>query len=185
MRHWGQTPIFMIRGPNDAGLDALLDARGYRRNDVSLLLTGPVSEIARADTGRLQAFTTDPSLAVCREIWSDGGVGPERQDVIKRVPVPRAAILGRGGDDPCGVALVAIDGQIAMVHALHVLRSHRRRGVARAQVIRAAAWAERHGAQTLALAVVAENAPAIALFARLGLTETARYHYRIAGQADG
>ena len=180
MRSWGQNPIFMIKGDRDRWLDDLLDCRGYRKNDLSLLLTGSVSDLAARDIGPLQAFVADPGLAVCGEIWANGGVGPGRRAVIARVPVPRTAILGRSGDDPCGVALAAMDGPIAMIHALHVLPSHRRAGVARAMMVRAARWAERCGARTLALAVVTENAPARTLFVGAGLHETACYHYRVA-----
>ena len=44
----------------------------------------------------------------------------------------------------------------------------------------AAAWAAAEGAATLALAVTRANAPARALYARLGLAEAAAYHYRVA-----
>ncbi|PJN94439.1 N-acetyltransferase, partial [Amaricoccus sp. HAR-UPW-R2A-40] len=39
------------------------------------------------------------------------------------------------------------------------------------------------GAVTLALAVAEANAPARALYDRLGMAEAARYHYRIAPEA--
>jgi GNAT superfamily N-acetyltransferase len=68
-----------------------------------------------------------------------------------------------------------------MVHALVVAAEHRRQGVAGAMMIRAARWARAQGCRTLALAVVASNAPARALFGGLGLNPVADYHYRVAG----
>jgi ribosomal protein S18 acetylase RimI-like enzyme len=44
----------------------------------------------------------------------------------------------------------------------------------------AARFAAAHGADTLALAVAEANAPARALYRRLGMTEAGGYHYRIA-----
>jgi hypothetical protein len=48
----------------------------------------------------------------------------------------------------------------------------------------AAAWAQRAGAPVFAMAVTERNAPARALYARLGLAEAARYHYRVAPEGE-
>jgi ribosomal protein S18 acetylase RimI-like enzyme len=41
-------------------------------------------------------------------------------------------------------------------------------------------WAVRRGGHACLLQVVATNAPALALYDRLGFTEHHRYHYRLA-----
>ena len=65
-----------------------------------------------------------------------------------------------------------------MVHALEVRSEVRRKGVA-AQLLHAAAtWAQAVGALDLCLVVTVANAPARALYAKLGMTELAGYHYR-------
>lgn len=180
MTAWGQAPLFMLRGGQEDGLDRLLAEHGYAQRDPSLLLVAPVEPLASRELPRLRAILSLPELAICREIWVDGGIGIERQAVITRTPPPATAILGRRGDDPAGVALAAVDGPIAMVHALHVLPSYRGEGVARTILLRAARWAAARGCTTLALAVVAENAPARSLFEGLGFARAAGYHYRAA-----
>ncbi|MEM8957023.1 MAG: GNAT family N-acetyltransferase [Pseudomonadota bacterium] len=180
MADWGQVPLFMLRGDADDALDRILTDLGYRQSDPSLLLTVPVDRLAGRELPPLRAILAAPDLAICREIWADGGVGPARQDVIARAPPPACAILGRLGDMPVGAALVAVDGPIAMVHALHVLPAHRGEGVGRMMLLRAAHWAAARGCSTLALAVVAKNAVARRLFAELGFAQSAGYHYRVA-----
>lgn len=180
MAAWGQRPLFMLRGGVETVLDDLLARRNYRISDPSLLLAAPVGAVASHDLPPLAAFAAPAGLAICREIWSEGGIGAVRQAVISRTPPPVAAILGRHKDDPAGAALVAVDGPVAMIHALHVRPQHRRGGVGRAMVVRAAHWAAARGCETLALAVVADNGPGRALFEGLGMAEVAAYHYRAA-----
>jgi ribosomal protein S18 acetylase RimI-like enzyme len=61
------------------------------------------------------------------------------------------------------------------------LPSRRRRGLATAVVERLLAWGERQGARAAYLQVMGVNAPARALYARLGFTEAYRYWYRVGG----
>lgn len=176
MRKLSQRPIFMIR-PTDKALDAQLAARGYP-------IVDPVTAYAvRAETldNSLEpavAMPVWPPLAIQREIWQQSGIGPDRIAVMERAVVPRVAILGRSGDTPAGVAYVAVDGGIAMLHALEVLPVFRRTGVARNIATRAATWALSRGAQWLTLVVVSANGPATALYRRLKMTPVTSYHYR-------
>ena len=67
----------------------------------------------------------------------------------------------------------------ALEAAVAVLEAERRKG-AGAMLIRGAAnWAEEAGADVLALAVTEANGSARALYEKLGMTVSARYHYRI------
>jgi GNAT superfamily N-acetyltransferase len=74
---------------------------------------------------------------------------------------------------------VSSDGDIAMLHAIEVSPRHRRQGVARAIIARAAAWAAGQGCGWLGLAVTTANEPARALYTALGMAEVGTYHYRI------
>ncbi|HET9070056.1 MAG TPA: GNAT family N-acetyltransferase [Amaricoccus sp.] len=174
MRGWGQRPLFRVT-PGDA-LDAILAARGYGVHDPSLILAAPAAAIA-APPGEAAAFGPGP-LAAMAELWAAGGIGPERLAVMARAPGPRTYILGRIADRPAGAGFVAIAGGIAMLHALEVAPFARRCGLGAAMTAAAAHWAAAEGAATFALAVTEANAPARALYLRLGLSETVRYHYR-------
>lgn len=182
MRAWGQAPIFQIR-PGDDDLDAALEARGYRRRDPSLILAAPTTTLA-ASAPDERAIPCAVALACMEEIWAEGGIGPARLAVMRRAPDPKLWLLGRAGDRPVGAGFVALADGIAMLHALEVLAPARGQGVGAAMTRAAAAWAQRAGAGTFALAVTEANAPARALYARLGLAEAGRYHYRVAPEGD-
>lgn len=172
----GQDPLFMITDGDDA-LDRELSRRGYGIMDPVHLWSAATAALA-AVLPPLSTFAVWPPLAVQRDIWSDGHIGPARLAVMDRVTGPKTALLSRSGDRASGVAFVACHGQDAMLHALHVLPQSRRQGSA-ANMLRAAAnWAQDHGATTLSLAVTEANAAANALYASLNMRIVGHYHYR-------
>lgn len=170
-------PLVMIR-PADAALDAALARAGWRVVDPVLIYAAGVAEL-RADLPPLAAFPHWPPLAIAASIWDEGGIGPQRIAVMERVSGARAVILARDGDRPAGVAFVACHGTDAMLHALEVRPSSRRRGLGTTLLHAAAAWAEGEGADRLSLAVTERNSAARALYARLGMQVVGQYHYRM------
>lgn len=172
----GQDPLFMITS-QDQPLDRELSARGYELLDPVYLWSAATRDLAAA-LPPLATFSIWPPLAIQRDIWSDGHIGPARLAVMERVTGPKTALLSRSGDRASGVAFVASHVENAMLHALHVLPQARRQGSA-ANMLRAAAnWAQDHGATTLFLAVTQANAAANALYASLNMQIVGNYHYR-------
>lgn len=182
MRAWGQAPLFMIR-PGEDGLDAALAARGYAMRDATALLAGPLSALASAPPGDAVVLCDAP-LSCMVAIWAADGIGPGRLAVMARAPEPRVWLLGREENRPAACGFAALHGSVAMLHALAVTTDARRRGLGGLMSRTAAAWAERAGAQTLALAVARDNGPALALYGGLGLTEVGGYHYRAAPESE-
>lgn len=177
----GQPPLFCLRpdeSPTEADADLALAGLGYRIADPVLLFTAPVARIAAEPPARMTTFPIWPPLAITAELWAEGGIGPERLQVMERAPGPKTAILGREADRAAGAAFAALCGDIAMIHALHVAPDQRRRGLGRNLMRAAAAWAAEAGAAQIALAVTEANAPACTLYRALGMTVAARYHYR-------
>ena len=176
-RALGQVPLFMLR-PDQPDLDAALARRGYRIVDPVELRLAPVSALAPPDF--MATFPHWPPLAMARDIWTETGIGPERQAVMDRVAGPKVAILSRSRDRATGVAFVAIDGPVAMIHAVEVLPQFRRQGSAN-NILRAAGqWAQQNGAEWLGLAVTSANDGARQLYASAGLQVVGQYHYRSA-----
>ncbi len=157
-------PLVMVRQGQDA-LDASL--AGYAVVDPSVLYTVPVAGLVGA--GDAEWPPSDRSLS----LWAASGTGPARIAVMERVAGPKAVLTA-----PDGVAFVAADGDIAMIHAVEVAAHARRRGTGRRLLCAAAAWAQAQGADTLALAVTARNAAARALYANAGMVQATTYHYR-------
>lgn len=174
-RGWDQRPLFRV-GDDDTALAGALAARGYRREKPTAILAAGCADLA-GDVPGMAAFAIWPPLAIQRELWAAGSIHPARQAVMDRVRLPRAALLGRISDRAAGVAFVAADGTVAMLHALEVAPQFRRRGVARWLIRKAALWAGEQGATRLALAVARDNAPAIAAYRQAGFHEIAGYAY--------
>ena len=170
-------PLVLIRD-GDAALDAALGARGWRIIDPVVAYAAPVAALT-ADLPGLTAFPHWPPLEIARSLWAEGGIGPARIAVMDRVAGPKAALLGRSGDRPAGVAFVACHGDEAMVHALEVRDAYRRQGLGRSLLHAAANWAAQQGAARLSLVVTRQNAAARALYARLGMQDVGQYHYRL------
>jgi len=178
MRTMGQEPLFQIRPIVDAKLDKALEMRGYAiRDAVHFYHSQPQALIAPTSVPVVNIW---PPLAIVKTIWADAGIGTGRLNVMARARGPKTALLARKGNRPAGAAFVAIDQDVAMIHAIEVPHHARRQG-AGADILRAAAaWALDHDATTLSLAVTRANVAANALYASLGMSSLGGYHYRVA-----
>ncbi len=177
MRALGQDPLFCLRDGQEA-LDALLEARGYRMHDPVALYAIDTAALTQTPIPPVSAFSIWPPLAIIRDLWRDGGIDAARLRVMDRVETAKTAILARHKDQPAGAAFVAVNGEIAMIHAIDVIEAHRRSGVATNIMRKAAFWAQDSGATTLALAVTRSNSGANALYSSLGMSVIGYYHYR-------
>ncbi len=176
MSEIGQKPLFMIRD-GEAALDAQLESLGYGVLDPVIMYTLPIEKLTDVPIPRVTAFNLWEPLAIMREIWAQGGVGPDRLAVMARADV-KTAILSRWNEKPGGVAFAAVHDGVCMVHAVEVLPHQRRQGVAQWMMRRAAFWGQAQGAHHLAVLCVEQNKGANALYQALGFTTAGRYHYR-------
>ena len=181
-RDHGQRPSFVV-WPRQAALDAVLAARGYGIEDAVGLWTLPTADAARPPVAT--AFPVWPPLAIMRDLWDEGGIGPARRAVMARAVRP-TGLLARLEDRPAGVAFVAAHGGsgdgtcegAAMLSAAYVPPAHRRKG-AMGMMLRAAAfWAREAGCGTLGLVATRHNHAANAAYAAHGMTLMGGYHYR-------
>ncbi|AVO39830.1 GNAT family N-acetyltransferase [Pukyongiella litopenaei] len=179
MRGLGQVPLFMLRDGEDA-LDAALAGRGYAVKDPVIAWACPVSMLTGTPVPRVTVFALWEPLAIMRELWAAGGIGPDRLAVMDRVQGPRTGLMGRNRDKPAGAAFVAIHGRTAMLHALEIPPFQRRHGMGRWFLRAAGFWAAENGADLLTVVCTRDNAAANALYAALGMAQVGAYHYRIA-----
>ncbi len=163
-----------------AGLDAALAARGYRRlGDTLVLLVDPAG-VAPAAAAPVEFATRPTPLvmnAICDRYW-DLRTRGLRAELLGRIRKPHVFAVATEGGAPAAGGLCVVDGALAGIFALRAQPPFQRRGHARAVVGHLVAWARRHGAAQAYLQVEEDNAPARALFDRLGGEVAYRYWYR-------
>jgi GNAT superfamily N-acetyltransferase len=168
------------------GLDAALAARGYVREGESLVMLGDPAVVAGAVDGGPVEILHRPRqsalAAMADPLWGDAQ-RRERAALLARIRRPHRYGLVTVGGEPAAGGLVVADGPLAGLFALRTQPPFRRQGLARRLVGALAGWARDQGAERLYLQVEADNAPAIALYARLGFAAAYRYGYRKATES--
>ncbi|WP_420585767.1 GNAT family N-acetyltransferase [Ruegeria sp.] len=177
MQAMGQKRIFCLR-PGDEAFDAQLTTRGYDVLDPVNIYACPVDHLTDLPIPRVTVFPTWEPLAIMREIWTQGGIGPARIAVMERAKGPKTGLLLRRDDHAAGTGFVAIQDGIAMVHALEILPEYRRQGLGNWAMRAAAFWARDNGADTLSVICTKANDGANGLYHALGMEIVGEYHYR-------
>ncbi len=179
----GQKPLFSVLP--DSETDTILAQLGYEAVDETWLYQCPIGALADRDVPPVTAFPIWPPLQLARDIWADGGIGADRIAVMERAACEKTTILGRVNDRAGGVVYGGLHEGCIMVHALEILESQRRHGLARSLMIAAAKWGAAREATHIALLVTKANTAANALYTRLGMAPQQGYHYRIKNQSEG
>jgi GNAT superfamily N-acetyltransferase len=165
-----QQRLFQIR-TGEQDLDTALNARGYDLIDRVVFLMTPLSAFLKTHRDQNE----DVPNTVMKQIWADGGVGPERLNIMARAATPKTY----AHIDDRAVAYAAIHNNICMAHAVEVSKKYRRQGLGKSIMHQVAGWAETQGAKYMAVITVMDNIPARTLYQSLGMSEVGHYHYRI------
>lgn len=168
----------------DPEADPHLASLGFARIDETIVMSKvlpPVSAQMRDDGVSIEMSLTPD--------WANGfadanAVSTRNRAVHDRmlalVPPPVAfARMSREGEALAWGLAVVERGSVGLFDIV-TLAGARRQGAARRLVTALLAWASDRGARNAYLQVVAQNAPAIALYRQLGFAVAYRYHYRIA-----
>lgn len=181
--------IFRIPSIAAPAADRVLERAGFTAEAETCVLHG---EIDGVDTTTATAVTLLPRAD---RVWFQAmsalqGHTPEQAHTYRRIiaaiSVP-AAFAAIRGDEGRLVALAygVIHNGMLCYESVVTDSRQRRCGHARRIVTTLAGWAKAQGATEACLQVVAENAPARALYDGIGLTgEVYRYHYRRAPAQD-
>lgn len=177
----GLPPRAQVPMPGGDRADTAFGRAGWTRDEDVLVLTAPVRDWAEPSTPVELAPSPDdawltgyryrgtPLPPVARDILLNAD-GPVFASIrIDPAPAPLAAVA-RG---------VLVDGRLC-VTAVTVDDAYRRRGLATAVMAGLGSWGQARGGHSCVLQVASSNAPALALYDRLGFSEHHRYHYRTA-----
>jgi len=176
----GLTPTFRLTSfaPIE-GSDRLLDSRGYRSCDASLVMTRSLAGFAEvAET----AFAPNAAAWVNAFGHASGKRGADQEihlEILRRIAAPCAWAVHSAVAPSltCGLG-VLVEDKLGLFD-IATRRDHQRRGLARQLCEGLLAWGARRGAQTAFLQVVASNVPAIRLYEQLGFETAYRYWYRV------
>lgn len=177
----GQRSIFRLTAHSPDGLDAALDARGYRRIDETVVQTAPLAALdLSADEGFEAGTVAADWVAVAGPLQHDAPeTRPTAVAMMEKIAARPCFGLIRRGATPVACGLAVVEGDLVGLFEIEVDRGRRRAGLGRAMTDSLLAWGRAQGATTAYLQVNATNAPAIALYDRLGFRESHRYWYRV------
>ena len=165
-----------------AGVDAVLDARGYRRlPSVSVLLVDAAS-VPPPPPARIELQTRPtPQVmnAICDPYW-EAATRRARAELFARIRRPHVFAALLEGIEPVAGGLCVVDGDLAGIFCLRTAVPARGRGLGSAVLRRLIAWARDHGARQIYLQVEDDNAPAHALHRQLAGERAYSYWYRTA-----
>jgi GNAT superfamily N-acetyltransferase len=187
-RAHGQPAYFRLLSTAAPELEQILDARGYRAEDetCTLYMNFAKHRPPKPD----DAIFTDTHEGRPTREWLEAHRIHSRRTkeeaavlhgVLDHVAVPAFFAEARGeGGEIASVAFCGIHEKLACVQWVVTDPAQRRMGLSHATLAALLTRARSAGATGACLQVVAANAPAIALYERLGFDkELYRYHYRV------
>jgi GNAT superfamily N-acetyltransferase len=177
-------PTFQVTArTRPAGLDMLLDVRGYRIDAPVAIQTAATADVVSA-AGPSDAVVT----RACTNDWFDisahrgrfAQVADAYRGLLERLG-PRARFaVARVDGRPASVGLGVVTEGWMGVFSMLSLPEARRRGAARAVLSALAGTARREGVGDMYLQVERDNVAALALYSAASFRELYGYHYRVA-----
>ena len=178
MQLLNQKNIFQILG-KDLELDNILDRLGYSLVDKTVVYGSKIAKMSSPCVPPMTAFNIWPPLRIMKDIWEIGGTTDSRISVMERCKVRKTAILGRIENKAAGCAFISEYKGIAILQALFVLPSYRRKGLARFLISESVKWVSYAESAYLALMTDKYNKEARGLYDSLGMKIIDKYHYRV------
>ena len=174
---YGQGTIVRVVGIADE-IARDCDRRFYSFHDETCVLLADLPREAPAGDVELTPRASPDWLALRERLGTDG---PVYRAMLAAIGLPASFAAMRVDGAVASLAYGAIHGGLLVVESVATDPALRGRGLARRTVGALLAWARGQGAEASCLQVVAANAPARSLYARLGFTrELYRYCYRYA-----
>lgn len=180
---WGLPTVFkMPPWSREAGLDEVLDAQGYAGQSLTSVQVCPL-EAAGADSAvdvRVTTEADDVWLAAYQRLTGTGNEAmANMRGILRRIfPETDYALRYEGTQAVACGRSVCEDGMVGL-YGIATDPARRRQGYAAQLVDCLLARAARRGAGSAYLQVLADNAPAMKLYGKLGFGEAYRYWYRI------
>lgn len=188
-RERGLPPMIAVPVPLDGGTSSELDEQLVRRSwptrqDPAFFMVADLPLAIPADqaAGRREVLVSpepDDAWAARYHYRGQDHLPPVARQVLTSAR-EQSFVSIRDGDEVLAIARLSIANGWAGLTAVEVHSGHRRQGLGAVITAAACAVAERRGISRVFLQVGVDNAPAQALYKRLGFRSSHRYHYRVA-----
>jgi N-acetylglutamate synthase len=159
----------------DPTLAAAMTARGFSRIDETLVMAS--SQLSDGDAVPDQVDLDRWLELYARFEGATKGNQLLHREIIRRIASPICLAVRQAHGEPVAIGLAVADGPWLGLFDIATDPTHRRQGHGQALVTAMLDWGWRNGARHAYLQVMASNAPAIALYERLGFREAYRYWY--------
>ncbi len=178
----GLTPHFRLtRTAHPDDLQDRLTARGYQRSSETFMQTLALDgrSFESLETAHDEPALSDDWLTACADLndmrKTDTAI---MQRMLSQIHTPVCYTrCGTDPDYPDAVGMAVADGEFVGLFKLAVHSEKRRAGIGQALTEHLLAWGMAQNATTAYLQVVSENAPAQALYDKIGFVEAYRYWY--------
>jgi ribosomal protein S18 acetylase RimI-like enzyme len=178
-RERGLRPHFHVSQASPRGLDDALARRSYTLEALTSVLLAPAAAAGAAQHPVELAPEPSPEwLRLWQESEGYGARLPVASAILDGIELPKVFALARVDGEAAAMARAVADGRYVGIYAVATHPRFRRRGLAGACVTALASWGAAEGAATTYLLVERDNAPASALYAKLGFSERFAYWYR-------
>jgi ribosomal protein S18 acetylase RimI-like enzyme len=179
----GITPCFKITGISEpAGIDSRLDRAGYFIHSHISFQTVRIPEIAYSRNTEITLhteLTSDWMDNFIRMNAFDASRKPTYTAIMNQLILPKCLVSLEREGQTVGVGLGVLEGDFVGIFDIVVDPGFRNRGLGRMIVENILQWGRNNGAHVAYLQVLTDNAPAIALYQRIGFRESYTYWYRM------
>lgn len=165
-----------------AGLDRLLAEKGYAKMDTVSVQTLELERIGRLEASRVH-MAEQPTEEWVETFCRLDGVAEAHRPAMLRMLADNGLSKGfatfRHDGKPVACGLGVVEDEWLGLNDIVTDAAYRNRGIGTAIVDNLLHWGKEKGARRAYLAVVADNAPALRLYAKQGFEEAYRYWYRV------
>jgi GNAT superfamily N-acetyltransferase len=175
----GTAPVFKVCSLAEPGLDAALERHGYAAQSETSVqvadLADPVADPAIELSADLDESWLDDFCALTHtpDRWR-----PTMGAMLRKIAPEHTFARQRHEGAPIALGMAVAERGWVGLYDIVVDQPWRNQGLGYRLVSSLLRWGQQSGATRAHLAVMGDNAPALALYARLGFGEVYRYWYR-------
>lgn len=162
-------------------MDEMLDQRGYRQLDPSLVLTMDLRDRSLPEPAfELRSEAIDTWMELFEQLADHRFTGRDtHQAMLEAISAKRLLATYAVGESVIGCGVGVLEGQYFGLFDLAIAPAQRNRGYGTQLTAAMLRWARHAGARYAYLQVMRANAPARHIYGKLGFEEAYHYWYRV------